>query len=294
VDSDRHLGGEPLLLTHLNPLFAGLPPEVVKFVGPAPNQLCVPVAKNLTFPPPAVRPIIAYSDVLAAWKYYLRRYNKGRGVVLIGQSQGTFVLRRLIAEEIDVKAKQRKRVISAILLGGNVLVHAGLDVGGDFQHIKACTSEEQTGCVIAWSTFNATPPANAIFGRATEPAVAAGGDGDDRMPELFHDAQQPQDLVAFAAGGENQDDIVLPDRTQIAVDGVGGTQKMAGSAGGGESRGNLAGNVTGLTDSGGQRSAAAIDDEPHRALEIIVDRTHHSADGVRLRFDHLARELSQG
>lgn len=112
---------------------------------------------------------IAYSDVLAAWKYYLKRYNKGRGVVLIGHSQGTFVLRRLIAEEIDVKAKQRKRVISAILLGGNVLVHAGLDVGGDFQHIKACTSDEQTGCVIAWSTFNATPPANAIFGRATEP-----------------------------------------------------------------------------------------------------------------------------
>jgi len=64
VDSDRHLGGEPILLTHLNPLFAGLPPEVVKFVGPAPNQLCVPVAKNLSFPPPAVRQHIAYSDVL--------------------------------------------------------------------------------------------------------------------------------------------------------------------------------------------------------------------------------------
>lgn len=64
VDSDRHLGGEPLLLTHLNPLFAGLPPEIVKFVGPAPNQLCVPVAKNQQVPPPGLRPIIAYSDVL--------------------------------------------------------------------------------------------------------------------------------------------------------------------------------------------------------------------------------------
>ena len=112
---------------------------------------------------------IAYGDVLAAWKYYLKRYNKGRGVVLIGHSQGTFVLRRLIMEEIDGNAKVRKRLISAILLGGNVLVPAGADVGGDFQHIKACTSDTQTGCVIAWSTFNATPPANAIFGRATAP-----------------------------------------------------------------------------------------------------------------------------
>src|SRR5262249_34119394 len=111
---------------------------------------------------------IAYSDVLAAWKYYLQKYNRGRRVVLIRHSQGPFVVRRLLTEESDGKAKQRKRLISAILLGGNVLVRASSDVGGDFQHIKACTSDQQTGCVIAWSTFNATPPANAIFGRTTQ------------------------------------------------------------------------------------------------------------------------------
>ena len=32
-----------------------------------------------------------------AWQTYLRKYNQGRGVVLIGHSQGTFVLRQLIA-----------------------------------------------------------------------------------------------------------------------------------------------------------------------------------------------------
>ncbi len=127
---------------------------------------------------------IAYSDVLAAWKYYLKKYNRGRGVVLIGHSQGSFVLRRLISEEIDGKTKVRKRLISAILLGGNVLVHEGSDVGGDFQHVKACTSDQQTGCVIAWSTYNATPPANSLFGRTTQagdqvlctnPAALGGG-----------------------------------------------------------------------------------------------------------------------
>ena len=62
----------------------------------------------------------AYRDVRAAWRSYLERYNRGRGVVLIGHSQGTFVLRRLIAEEIDRRPQVRRRLVSALLLGGNV------------------------------------------------------------------------------------------------------------------------------------------------------------------------------
>src|SRR5215218_10574413 len=41
----------------------------------------------------------AYRDVREAWRTYLRRFNKGRGVVLLSHSQGTFVLRRLIRRE---------------------------------------------------------------------------------------------------------------------------------------------------------------------------------------------------
>ena len=43
----------------------------------------------------------AYADVREAWRTYLRRFDDGRGVVLVGHSQGTFVLRQLIREEID-------------------------------------------------------------------------------------------------------------------------------------------------------------------------------------------------
>ena len=46
---------------------------------------------------------LAYGDVLAAWRYYLAHDNHGRGVVLIGHSQGAHLLVRLIAEEIDGK-----------------------------------------------------------------------------------------------------------------------------------------------------------------------------------------------
>ena len=122
----------------------------------------------------------------AAFQTYLKKYNHGRGFVLIGHSQGSFVLRQLIAKQVDSKPAVRKRLISAILMGGNVLVKDGSDVGGDFKHIPACHSNTQVGCVIAFSTFNAQPPADSLFGRTnqkgmhvlcTNPAGLAGGSG---------------------------------------------------------------------------------------------------------------------
>lgn len=110
-----------------------------------------------------------YRDVVEAWRHYLRRLNTGRGVVLIGHSQGTFVLRRLIREVIDPSARARRRIVSAVLLGGNVTVAKGRDRGGDFDNIHACRSARQLGCVIAFSAFNAEPPPDAVFGRTSKP-----------------------------------------------------------------------------------------------------------------------------
>ena len=120
---------------------------------------------------PAEARQIAYGDVLAAWRTYLRKYNRGRGVVLIGHSQGSFVLRELIHQLIDPQKKVRKRLVSAILLGGNVTVAAGCNVGGDFKHIPGCVKPKQTGCVMAFSTFDAPVPNNSLFGR---PSAVAG------------------------------------------------------------------------------------------------------------------------
>jgi hypothetical protein len=113
----------------------------------------------------------AYGDVRAAWRDYLAHDNDGRPVVLIGHSQGSFMLRKLIKDDIDANAKVRPQIVSALLLGGNVLVRSGGDVGGDFKHIAACRRAGQTGCVVAWSTFNTMPPPNAMFGRSTAPGL---------------------------------------------------------------------------------------------------------------------------
>src|SRR5687768_18089259 len=44
------------------------------------------------------------------------------GVILLGHSQGTRMLRQLVRKEIDGNAEVRSRILSAILLGGNVTV----------------------------------------------------------------------------------------------------------------------------------------------------------------------------
>jgi hypothetical protein len=132
---------------------------------------------------------LAYGDVLDAWQTYISQYNEGRGVVLIGHSQGTGHLGRLLAEEIDGNEDLRARLVSAILMGGTVNVPAGEDVGGDFENLPACRESGQTGCIISFSTYPADQPpgATAFFGRArggegqralcVDPVSLSGADG---------------------------------------------------------------------------------------------------------------------
>ncbi|MDQ5893961.1 MAG: hypothetical protein QG596_222 [Actinomycetota bacterium] len=109
---------------------------------------------------------IAYGSVKAAWNEYLRKYNKGRGIVLIGHSQGTGHLEQLISETFDRKPNLRKRLVSAVLIGGNVIVRKGKRTGGSFNRVPACARATELGCVIAFSSFlKDPPPEEALFGR---------------------------------------------------------------------------------------------------------------------------------
>lgn len=113
----------------------------------------------------------AYQDVRRAWLDYLENDNGGRGVVFIGHSQGTGVLRRLLREEVDPNDAVRNKLVSALLLGGNVTVRKGSDLGGDFQKIPACRSNQQLGCVVAFQTFNMPVPPDSRFGRQDDPGL---------------------------------------------------------------------------------------------------------------------------
>jgi Protein of unknown function (DUF3089) len=140
-------------------------------------------------------PKLAVDDVEKALADYLKRFNHGRGFVLIGHSQGSGVLESVIANKIDSRPSVRRRLISAILLGGNVLVKGNSGIGGTFKHVPACRKPTQLSCVIAFSTFDQPVPSDSFFGRpgaingfgkppakndevlCTNPANLAGGSG---------------------------------------------------------------------------------------------------------------------
>jgi len=111
----------------------------------------------------------AFGDVRDAWRAYLRDDNRGRGVILVGHSQGSRMLRALIRREIDPDPAQRARLVGAYIPGANATRQ-------DFAHVPPCTKPSQAGCVVSYSTFNDTPPDNARFGRTdTDPVGNALG-----------------------------------------------------------------------------------------------------------------------
>ena len=129
---------------------------------------------------------LGYNDVKAAWEWYLKHENKGRGVVLIGHSQGSGVLQRLVAEEIDGKPAQ-KLLVGLMPIGMSVPV----DEAGMFGTIPSCSKLGQTGCLVAYVSFRDTmpPPPTSRFGKVSEPgkhaacvnpAALSGGKGQSR------------------------------------------------------------------------------------------------------------------
>ena len=143
------------------------------------SQVCkvyAPVYRQITNPGLTDRSLHAnqyeaYGDVLAAWRSYLAHDNHGRGVVLIGHSQGAYVLKHLVKTVIDRNPAQRRLLVSAILLGGQVLDGNRAADKGDFAHVPPCSSTSQTGCVIAFSSFGSKPPRGAMFGRDASPTT---------------------------------------------------------------------------------------------------------------------------
>ncbi len=163
-------------------------------------------AIGLGSPTTKANPTLPLDDVRSAFRDYLTHFNHGRPFVLIGHSQGSFVLRSLIKLDVDRKAAVRKRMLSAILLGGNVLVKTGSDVGGDFKHIRACHSNRQLGCVVAFSTFDTPVVAGSKFGVSstagqsvlcTNPASLRGGSA----PVNLITPSQPFDPQSTLAAG---------------------------------------------------------------------------------------------
>jgi pimeloyl-ACP methyl ester carboxylesterase len=112
------------------------------------------------------------ASVLAAWNDYLAHYNDGRGVVLIGHSEGADALAELIATQVNPDASVRQRLVSAILTGANLAVSP--QGNGPFSQISACRTVSQTGCVVAYNAFSGPVPRDALFGWPSPTAMSQG------------------------------------------------------------------------------------------------------------------------
>jgi hypothetical protein len=128
---------------------------------------------------------IAYTDVAAAFRYYLDHLSHGRKFVLMGHSQGTHMIRRLIQREVETKPDVLSRMLLAVGAGalGDIVVPKGAKVGGSFRTVPLCTGPAQTGCMMTFNTYaTAHPPLGSAFNASstmeaacTNPAALGGG-----------------------------------------------------------------------------------------------------------------------
>lgn len=165
--------------------------SVCRLYAPAYRQITVEVMKRgmrgeaVAGVPEAAK--MAARDVEDAWTRYLATDNQGRGVILIGHSQGAGLLADLIRRRIE-GAPARARLVSAILPGTWIIAPKGTDVGGDFKSTPACRSADQTGCVITYNAVRAERPIPAEMAPkfeadepiCTNPTALAGGVGVTR------------------------------------------------------------------------------------------------------------------
>jgi hypothetical protein len=129
---------------------------------------------------------LAYADVLEAFQRFLRD-SGDRPFLLLGHSQGSMHLSRLLAEQIEPDEALARRLVAAHLIGGFVTTATGQDVGGSFASTPVCLSPEQTGCVVHYNSFreDEPPDESALFGLSpspeeqvvcAHPAALAGGE----------------------------------------------------------------------------------------------------------------------
>ena len=88
---------------------------------------------------------LAYTDVKKAFEVYLKKYNKGRPIIMVGHSQGTTYTLRLLDDFFDEKPLQQKLVAAYI---------PGIRVNSNrFKAIKPMTKPNEVGGFVSWNTF---------------------------------------------------------------------------------------------------------------------------------------------
>ena len=152
----------------------------------------------------AFDPMMGYLDIKNAWEYYLDNENDGRGVILIGHSQGANMIQLLLENDI-IGSPAEDLVISAMPIGYTVPVDRETQT---FNGMPLCESADQTGCLIGYVSFraDAPPPPTSWFGLSLVPTKQAACvnpqalTGDDYLMPYLSNAPDPVGTAPDFAG----------------------------------------------------------------------------------------------
>lgn len=91
---------------------------------------------------------LAYRDVALAFDAFVAAQPQDRPIVLAGHSQGSFILKRLLAEKV-AGTPLAKRIAAAYIVGWLVDTRRDLPAMG----LPACERADQSGCVVSYLSF---------------------------------------------------------------------------------------------------------------------------------------------
>ena len=97
---------------------------------------------------------IAYSDIKRAFQYFLEHDNESRPIFLVGHSQGSRLIKRLLRDFFS-DPPLRDRLVAAYAVGTEIRREGNLAVPGD---TPICQTPNQTGCLVSWRTYSVPAP----------------------------------------------------------------------------------------------------------------------------------------
>jgi pimeloyl-ACP methyl ester carboxylesterase len=147
---------------------------------------------------------IPSTDVFAAFKHFLKHYDRGRPFILVGHSQGSAVLANLLAKYMKSHPRVYERMIAAYVVG--------YPVQGTYlaqhPHLKFAKGPSDTGVIVSWNT---EAPTIAAPSPVVQPGAIA-------MNPITWTRKQTE-----ASAAENRGSIELDPATGMPVLNVDGT-----------------------------------------------------------------------
>ena len=90
---------------------------------------------------------VAYTDVEAAFDYYMANLNHGRPFILAGHSQGANLALWLLEMRMNNPAYMQ-RMVAAYIIGWSVTQNEL----NEYPHLEMCNTATQTGCIVSYNS----------------------------------------------------------------------------------------------------------------------------------------------